>query len=148
MPIAATAVVRTFSIPGRLPLIVIPSGATRFSLPRRCLARRVAQSRDLSATFLFRFSLLRFSPCPLCSSLCDRRLPRPGRGVKSPRLLPHRKHSLPPFSRISPLARRSRQPRPGAPGTDSVPGSWVLFPLPALPPSAIFVSFPKLITYN
>src|SRR5208337_1012961 len=27
---------------------------------------------------------LRFSLCPLCSSLCDRRLPRPGRGVTVP----------------------------------------------------------------
>ena len=47
------------------PNLVIPSGAARFSLPRRLMARRAAQSRDPSAAFLF-LSL---------SFLCAGRLP-------------------------------------------------------------------------
>ena len=45
----------------RPPVSVIPSGATRFSLPRRIVARRVAQSRDLSSP---PFSLLVYPERP------------------------------------------------------------------------------------
>jgi len=51
------------------PTIVIPSGATRFSLPRRSLARRVAQSRDRSSVSLPLFSSAFLSSVFLCA-LC------------------------------------------------------------------------------
>ena len=48
-----------------LPSFVIPSGATRFSLPRRILARRVAESRDLSVSvFLLRCCTCDISVAP------------------------------------------------------------------------------------